>query len=66
MAVQWIRIITKNSGAQAYMCMCECEREKEKDVCVHGEYAHVGSCRDPRELLSTLLLALLPQDRLSY
>lgn len=30
MAVQWIRIITKNLGAQVYMCMCECERERGK------------------------------------
>lgn len=63
MEVQWIRIITKNSGAHAYTCMWECVREreeKEKDVCVHGEHAHVGSCRDPGKLLGTLLLALLP------
>lgn len=30
MAVQWIGIITKNSGAHAYMCMCECVRERER------------------------------------
>lgn len=61
MAVQWIRIITKNSGAHAYMCMCDYERgreEKEKDVCVHGEYAHVGSCRDPVRYTAPCLTAL--------